>query len=435
MKVLVTGAAGFVGSHLTEKCVELGYQVKAFIHYNSKNNWGWLESSPHKNSIEVITGDIRDFDSVSSAMREVDTVFHLAALIGIPYSYVSPLAYIKTNVEGTYNVLQAAKTLETKNVLVTSTSETYGTAQYVPMDEKHPMVGQSPYSASKIGADNLAVSYFRSFGTPVKIVRPFNIYGPRQSARAIIPSVIIQILNGQKKINLGNVDPTRDLTFVKDTVSGFLTIAKHDEFNGEYVNVGMNQEISIRDLVQMIAKIMKVEVEIITDSKRIRAAKSEVERLFCDSTKFCKTTNWKPQYNLEKGLIETIEWLKQNVAFYDESIRIVQGDVADVLEGVKCDVVVANPPYVPDSQPLPKDVANFEPAIALFGGPDGLELPKQFIDAAARLLKTGGLLAIEHTETQGAAIAKLLSADFNQIALHQDLTGRPRWTSAIRGNQ
>lgn len=320
MKVLVTGAAGFVGSHLTEKCVELGYQVKAFTHYNSKNNWGWLETSPHRTNIEVITGDIRDFDSVSAAIKDVDTVFHLAALIGIPYSYVSPLAYVKTNVEGTYNVLQAAKTWGTKNVLVTSTSETYGTAQYVPMDEKHPMVGQSPYSASKIGADNLAVSYFRSFATPVKIVRPFNVYGPRQSARAIIPSIIIQILNGQRKLKLGNVDPTRDLTFVKDTVSGFLTIAKHDVFNGEYVNVGMKHEISVRDLVHLIAKLMKTEVEITSDEQRVRPTQSEVERLFCENQKLVKTTNWAPNYSLEKGLTETIEWLTKHQEQYKSDV-------------------------------------------------------------------------------------------------------------------
>ena len=320
MKVLVTGAAGFVGSHLTEKCVELGYQVKAFTHYNSKNNWGWLESSPYKNKIEVVSGDIRDYDSVHAAMQGVDTVFHLAALIGIPYSYVSPLAYVRTNVEGTYNVLQSAKMLGTKNVLVTSTSETYGSAQYVPMDEKHPMVGQSPYSASKIGADNLAVSYFRSFGTPVKIVRPFNIYGPRQSARAIIPSVIIQILNGQKKLKLGNIDPTRDLTFVKDTATGFLAIAKHEQFNGEYVNIGMKHEISVRDLVQLIAKLMKTEVEITSDEQRVRPTQSEVERLFCENQKLVKASNWSPAYNLEKGLTETIDWLTQNKNLYKSDV-------------------------------------------------------------------------------------------------------------------
>lgn len=320
MKVLVTGAAGFVGSHLAERCAELGYHVIAFTHYNSRNNWGWLESSFHKNNIEVITGDIRDFDSVSSAMKDVDTVFHLAALIGIPYSYVSPLAYLKTNVEGTYNILQAAKILNTKNVIVTSTSETYGTAQYTPMDEKHPMVGQSPYSASKIAADNLAVSFFRSFSTPVKIVRPFNIYGPRQSARAIIPSIIIQILNGQRKLKLGNVKPTRDLTFVKDTVSGFLTIAKHTKFNGEYVNVGMKHEISILDLVHLIAKLMKTEVEIKSEEQRVRPTHSEVERLYCENQKLVKTTGWTPEFNLEKGLTETIDWLTRNKHLYKSGI-------------------------------------------------------------------------------------------------------------------
>lgn len=318
--VLVTGASGFVGSHLTERCVELGYQVKAFIHYNSQNNWSWLEFSPHKKNIEVITGDIRDFDSVFAAMENVDTVFHLAALIGIPYSYVSPLAYLKTNIEGTYNVLHVAKTLGTKNVLVTSTSETYGTAQYVPMDEKHPMVGQSPYSASKIGADNLAVSYFKSFGTPVKIVRPFNIYGPRQSARAIIPSIIIQILNGKRKLKLGNVNPTRDLTFVKDTVSGFLAIAKHDGFNGEYVNIGMKEEISIHDLVYLIAKLMKTEVEITNDAQRVRPAQSEVERLLCDNQKLVKATGWAPKYNLEKGLTETIQFITENLKLFKSDV-------------------------------------------------------------------------------------------------------------------
>ncbi|MBF0292170.1 MAG: GDP-mannose 4,6-dehydratase [Nitrospinae bacterium] len=316
MKVLVTGAAGFVGSHLTEKCVELGYQVKAFTHYNFRNDWGWLESSSCKKDIEVISGDIRDYDSVHAAMKGVDTVFHLAALIGIPYSYVSPLAYIKTNVEGTYNVLQSSKALGTNNVIVTSTSETYGTAQYVPMDEKHPMVGQSPYSASKIGADNLAVSYFRSFALPVKIARPFNIYGPRQSARAIIPSVIIQILGGQKKLNLGNIDPTRDLTFVKDTAAGFLEVAKQDKFNGEYVNIGMMTEISVRDLVHTIARLMKTEVEIVSDSQRVRPAQSEVERLYCDNKKLCDATGWSPKYDLNKGLAETIEWLTRNQGAY-----------------------------------------------------------------------------------------------------------------------
>jgi dTDP-glucose 4,6-dehydratase len=239
VKVLITGAGGFVGSHLTEKCVELGYEVRALVHYNSRNSWGWLESSPVKSQIDVVTGDIRDYDSVHAAMKGCDTIFHLAALIGIPYSYVSPLAYVKTNIEGTYNVLQSAREIGAGNVLVTSTSETYGTAQYVPMDEKHPMVGQSPYSASKIAADNLAISYHRSFDLPVKIVRPFNIYGPRQSARAIIPTVILQLLSGRRELRLGNIDPTRDLTFVKDAVGGFIVIAIAPSLFGEQINIGM----------------------------------------------------------------------------------------------------------------------------------------------------------------------------------------------------
>ena len=252
MNILVTGAAGFLGSHLTESLVEKGHKVKALMHYDSNNNWGWLEKSPFKKDIEFIVGDIRDFDSVYSAMQGVDEVFHLAALIGIPYSYLSPLAYIKTNIEGTYNVLQSAKLLKTKNIVITSTSETYGSAQYVPINEQHPKVGQSPYSASKIGADSIAVSFFRSFNMPVKIVRPFNIYGPRQSARAIIPTIGIQILNGSKKIKLGNLNAKRDLTFVKDTVEGFIEISKNEIFNGDSVNIGMNQEISVEDLVNKI---------------------------------------------------------------------------------------------------------------------------------------------------------------------------------------
>ena len=253
MKVLVTGAAGFLGSHLTEKLIESGYSVRALMHYDSNNNWGWLENSKYRKEIDFVVGDIRDFDSVHSAMKDIDEVFHLAALIGIPYSYLSPLAYIKTNIEGTYNVMQSAKLLNTKNIILTSTSETYGSAQYIPIDEKHPKVGQSPYSATKIGADNLAESFYRSFDLPIKIVRPFNIYGPRQSARAIIPSICVQILNGINEIKLGNINTTRDLTFVKDTVDGFIEISKEEKLNGESTNIGMNDEISIKDLVEKIS--------------------------------------------------------------------------------------------------------------------------------------------------------------------------------------
>ena len=312
MKVLVTGAAGFLGSHLTERLVESGYKVRVLLHYDSNNNWGWLENSKYKKEIEFVFGDIRDFDSVYSAMRDIDEVFHLAALIGIPYSYLSPLAYIKTNIEGTYNVIQSAKLLKTKNILITSTSETYGSAQYIPIDEKHPKVGQSPYSATKIGADNLAESFYRSFGLPIKIVRPFNIYGPRQSARAIIPSICIQILNNIDEIKLGNIDTTRDLTFVKDTVEGYIEISKQEKLNGESTNIGMNYEISIKSLVDKISTILNKKIKIITDKKRLRPDKSEVSRLVCDNSKIKKFTNWEPKYNLEQGLKETIDWLEKN---------------------------------------------------------------------------------------------------------------------------
>ena len=321
-KILVTGAGGFIGSHLTELLVEQGYSVKAFVHYNSRNYWDWLEESKYKNEIEVVSGDIRDYDSVYSAMKNCGTVFHLAALIGIPYSYISPLAYIRTNIEGTYNVLQSAKELSVKNILITSTSETYGTAQYVPIDEKHPMIGQSPYSASKISADHLAISYYRSFGLPVKIVRPFNTYGPRQSARAIIPTIITQILDGERKIKLGNLNPTRDLTYVKDTANGFLEIAKSDKLYGEITNIGMNDEISVGELANLIIDLIGEKVEIIQDETRIRPDKSEVERLFCDNSKITDKTNWKPKYTLQMGLKETIDWFskKENLFRYKTDI-------------------------------------------------------------------------------------------------------------------
>lgn len=318
--VLVTGAGGFIGSHLTELLVEKGLNVKAFVHYNSSNKWGWLENSPVKNDIQVITGDIRDFDSVFDAMQGCDTVFHLAALIGIPYSYVSPQAYIKTNIDGTYNILQSARQLNIEKLMVTSTSETYGTAQYVPIDEKHPMVGQSPYSATKIGADQLAISYYKSFNLPVKIVRPFNTYGPRQSARAIIPTVVSQILNGNKTLKLGNLTPTRDLTFVKDTANGFYEIAQANGLFGEITNIGMSEEITIGDLVKLIAKLIGTEVEITSDEQRIRPDKSEVERLFCDNQKIKANTLWKPNYTLEGGLQETIDWIKNNLSYFKSDI-------------------------------------------------------------------------------------------------------------------
>lgn len=315
-KILITGAGGFIGSHLVERCVEAGCKVRAFVHYNSRNFHGWLESSPVYKELEVVAGDIRDYDSVLAASEGCDTVFHLAALIGIPYSYVSPQAYIRTNVDGTYNVLQACRTLQTPNILVTSTSETYGSAQYVPIDEKHPAVGQSPYSATKIAADQLAISYHRSFGLPVKIVRPFNTYGPRQSARAIIPTVITQILAGKRELSLGNLAPTRDLTFARDTAAGFLAIAKHDGLHGDPVNIGMGWEISIGDLVQKIAALMGAEVAIASAAERQRVAASEVERLLADASKLRNATDWAPEYDLERGLRETIAWLERHQGAY-----------------------------------------------------------------------------------------------------------------------
>jgi len=315
-KILITGATGFIGSHLAEVCVEKGFNVIAFDRYNSNNHWGWLELSEYKEEIEVILGDVRDYDSVSKAMKECEAVFHLAALVGIPYSYVSPLAYIRTNVEGTYNVLEAAKNLELDDVLITSTSETYGTAQYTPIDENHPLVGQSPYSASKIGADQLAISYFKTFNLPVKIVRPFNTYGPRQSARAVIPTIISQIMNDEKHITLGNLSPTRDLTYVLDACHAFTNIYHSDSLLGEVSNIGMNSEISVRDLVVLISNLMEKDITIFTSEKRVRPKNSEVERLVCDNTKLLNHTSWKPKYSLEQGICEVIKWMKSNKQYF-----------------------------------------------------------------------------------------------------------------------
>ena len=320
MKVLVTGSEGFIGSHLTELLVEKGFEVKAFVRYNFKNDWGWLEESKYKNDIEIYTGDVRDFDSVYDAMKDVDVVFHLAALIGIPYSYISPLAYIKTNTEGTYNVLEAGRKLNLKRIIITSTSEIYGTAQYVPIDEKHPYNPQSPYAASKAAADHLALSYYRSFGTPVTIIRPFNTYGPRQSARAVIPTIISQILAGKKQIKLGNLSPTRDLNYVKDIANGFITVGLHENTIGDVYNLGTGQEISIGDLAEKIIELTGKEVEIIEDTQRIRPEKSEVERLLSNAEKAKKTTGWEPKYMLEEGLKETIDWIQDNLHHYKPEI-------------------------------------------------------------------------------------------------------------------
>lgn len=321
-KILITGAGGFIGSHLAERCVELGYKVKAFVRYNSKNNWGWLENSAFGKEIDFIAGDIRDFDSVSAAMQGCAEVFHLAALIGIPYSYASPLAYIKTNVEGTYNVLESARKQNVENILITSTSETYGTAQYVPIDENHPLAGQSPYSASKIAADHLAISYHRSFGLPVKIVRPFNTYGPRQSARAIIPAVISQILAGKKEVAVGNISPTRDLTYVKDTVEGMLAVAGEKSLNGTVTNIGSGSEVSVEDIINRISGLMRIKIEIKGDPNRVRPEKSEVERLVCNNLRISQKTGWKIRHELNEGLAQTIDWMKKNIALYKEGYTI-----------------------------------------------------------------------------------------------------------------
>jgi dTDP-glucose 4,6-dehydratase len=318
-KVLVTGAGGFIGSHLVERLLKQGYLVRAFVRYNSKNNYGWIDGLMSPN-LEVVTGDIRDYDLVFSAMKDCNSVFHLAALIGIPYSYVSPLAYIRTNIEGTYNILESARKLKLKNVIITSTSETYGSAQYTPIDEKHPLVGQSPYSASKISADEISLSYFRSFDLPVKIVRPFNTYGPRQSARAIIPSIIVQLLYEKGKINLGNLLPIRDFTFVSDTVNGFIEIYNEDKLVGEVANIGVGNGISILDLYNKISKLMNIESEVHNDEIRIRPDKSEVNKLICDNSKLKKYTNWNQEYSFDDGLMKTVEWIKDNLDLFKGNI-------------------------------------------------------------------------------------------------------------------
>jgi len=323
-KILVTGADGFIGSHLTEELVRQGYSVKAFVLYNSFNSWGWLDHSPKDvvESLEVFSGDIRDPYGVKEAMKGCDIVLHLAALIAIPYSYHSPATYVDTNVKGTLNVVQAARELDIKKVVHTSTSEVYGTAKFVPITEEHPLQGQSPYSASKIGADQIALSFYQSFNTPVSIIRPFNTYGPRQSARAVIPTVITQIANGTRKIKLGALHPTRDFNYVKDTVRGFIAIAESEKSIGEVINIGSNFEISIGDTVKLIAEAMGVEIEIETDEIRLRPEKSEVNRLWADNTKAKQLVGWEPLYGgregFKRGLAETAEWFMNpaNLAGY-----------------------------------------------------------------------------------------------------------------------
>lgn len=323
-KVLVTGAGGFIGSYLVERLLEEGCRVRAFVHYNSFNRWGWIDSFPADKlkKIEIFSGDIRDPNGVREAIKGIDIVFHLAALIGIPFSYHSPDSYVDTNVKGTLNILQACKDLEVEKVLVTSTSEVYGTAKYVPIDENHPRQPQSPYSATKIAADCLAESFYRSFGLPVVIVRPFNTYGPRQSARAVIPTIITQLLAGKGEIKLGALHPTRDLVFVKDTVNAFIEIAKSDKTIGEEINIATGEEISIRDLAKRLINMINPEARILTEKIRLRPEKSEVERLLGSNEKIKKLTGWKPRYNLEEGLKITIEWFKkrENLRFYKPEI-------------------------------------------------------------------------------------------------------------------
>lgn len=307
--VLVTGADGFIGSHLTEMLVAGGYQVKALSQYNSFNNWGWLEDVKCLESIEVLTGDVRDPHYCKHITKDVDIIFHLAALIAIPYSYVAPDSYVDTNVKGTLNICQAAKENGVKRVIHTSTSEVYGTAQYVPIDEKHPLQPQSPYSATKIAADAMAMSFYNAFDLPVTIARPFNTYGPRQSARAVIPTIITQIANGKKEIKLGDLSPTRDFNYVEDTCRGFIALAENENAIGETVNIGSNFEISIGDTLNLIKELMGSDVEFITDKQRVRPGKSEVFRLWCDNSKIEALTGFKPQTEIREGLQKTIDWI------------------------------------------------------------------------------------------------------------------------------
>lgn len=323
--VLVTGADGFIGSHLTELLVREGYKVKALSQYNSFNTWGWLEHIECRNEIDVLNGDVRDPNYCKHITKDIDIIFHLAALIAIPYSYVAPDSYLDTNIKGTLNVCQAALDNRVKRVIHTSTSEVYGTAQYVPMDEKHPLQPQSPYSASKIGADAMAMSFFNAFDLPLTIARPFNTYGPRQSARAVIPTIISQIASGVKQIKLGDVTPTRDFNYVMDTCRGFLQLARCDKAIGEAVNIGSNYEISVGDTLNLIRELMNSDVEFLTDEQRLRPGKSEVFRLWCDNSKIRELTGFKPEYDIRAGLKETIDWFTR-----PESLVKYKADIYNV---------------------------------------------------------------------------------------------------------
>lgn len=321
-KILVTGADGFIGSHLTEELVKKGHEVRAFVFYNSFNTWGWLDTLPTEimEHVEVFTGDVRDAYGVKEALKDCQAVFHLAALIAIPFSYHSPDTYVDTNIKGTLNVLQAARELGTERVLITSTSEVYGTAQYVPIDERHPLQGQSPYSATKIGADRLAESFYRSFGLPVTIVRPFNTYGPRQSARAVIPTIITQLLAGYEEIKLGSLTPTRDFNYVKDTVNGFIAIYESSKTIGEEINIATQKEISIGELAEELIRQINPKAKIVCDEQRLRPENSEVNRLLGANGKIKELTDWEPQYTFEQGLAETVAYLRENMNKYKANI-------------------------------------------------------------------------------------------------------------------
>lgn len=323
-KILVTGACGFIGSHLVDVLLDEGCEVKAFVFYNSFNSWGWLDTIPKRTlkHIEIFSGDVRDPNGVRTAVKDVNIVFHLAALIGIPFSYHSPDSYVDTNIKGTLNVLQSARDYDVGRVIITSTSEVYGTAQYVPIDEKHPFQGQSPYSASKIGADKIAESFYRSFDTPVVIARPFNTYGPRQSARAVIPTIITQLLACSEEIRLGSLHPTRDLSYVNDICNGLIALVECDEAIGKEINIGSGQEISIGTLAKLIKDQINPDARIVSEDLRKRPDKSEVERLVCDNRLMCKLTGWRPKVSLKEGLMKTIKWFKnkENLKRYKSEI-------------------------------------------------------------------------------------------------------------------
>jgi len=326
-KILITGADGFIGSHLVEKFLEENCQIKAFVYYNSFNSWGWIDTFPEDKlkDLEIFAGDVRDPNGVRTAIKDVDVVFHLAALIGIPFSYHSPDSYIDTNIKGTLNVLQACREYDIERVVITSTSEVYGTAQYIPINEKHPFQGQSPYSASKIGADKIAESFYRSFKVPVVIARPFNTYGPRQSARAVIPTIITQLLNSSKEVYLGSLHPTRDLNYVSDICNGFIALAKCDIAIGKEINIGSQTEISVGDLANLLIEIIGTNVKIVSEDVRKRPEKSEVERLVCDSGLMKELTGWRPEISLKEGLVKTIEWFKDK-----ERLKKYKSDIYNI---------------------------------------------------------------------------------------------------------